>query len=139
MHDLPEPPPRLNGTSHSSDRASSGNGQHADDAPMDADAAKESVEALIGDVVHVFRNVRPGAQWPKIAQQVLDHHSPAVDERVLDEWYRQLQRRGRALLEAVVSKDIARIEEAIVSLRLVQGAPDLLARHDRHDPEIILD
>ncbi|MGH1504973.1 MAG: hypothetical protein ACRBI6_15570 [Acidimicrobiales bacterium] len=129
MHDFPEPPPRL-----STDLDAS-----AEPVAMDADAAKESVEALVGDVVHVFRNIRPGAQWPKIARQVLEHHDPPVDERVLDEWYRQLQRRARGLLDAVVSKDIARIEEAIVSLRLVQGAPDLLARHDRHDPEIILD
>ncbi len=85
-----------------------------------------SVEALIGDLVHVFREVRPGSEWPALAVALLEHHDPPIPEDDLSPWYGDLQQRARALLESMASGTPARIETSIAHLRALEGVDDLI-------------
>lgn len=95
-----------------------------------ADDAALAVEALLGDIVHVFREIRPGSEWPVVARAVLEHHDPPIERALLSPWHRVVQDRGRALLGALVTGHIGEIEREIKALTAVDGVRDLVREKD---------
>jgi hypothetical protein len=64
----------------------------------------ESVHALLGDLHYVIGEVEP-ADWPRIAGDVMVHHTPPIDEALLSPDKRNLQKWCRTMLEAMIDVD----------------------------------
>lgn len=59
---------------------------------------------MLSDVQHVVTATEP-SEWPKIAGDLLEHHSPPIDDVLLPPKARKLQQWLRTLLESMVDVD----------------------------------
>lgn len=93
----------------------------------DLDNARLSVEALLVDLRHVIGEI-PEDQWPDVAQAVLDHHQPPIDEAVLTNDQAQLQIWCRAVLEGLLTGNEDATRAAALKVRQYE---DSVVRADR--------
>ncbi len=75
-----------------------------------------SVQALLGDLRYVIDEADP-AEWPKLAGEVLGHHSPPIEEVLLSPESRNLQRWCRTMLEAMVDADEEGVRAAALKVK----------------------
>lgn len=102
-----------NGTSsiHSSPNSTVSNVSNAPDVISQA-----SVQALLGDLHHVVSKTEP-PEWPKLASDVLVHHTPPIDDELLSPKSRDLQKWCRTMLEAMVDADEEGVRAAALKVK----------------------
>lgn len=70
-----------------------------------------SIDALLGDLRHVVDGSDP-SQWATLAVEVLEHHSPPIEEALLSMKAAKLQHWCRTMLEAMSEVDEDATREA---------------------------
>ena len=75
-----------------------------------------SIRSMLGDVQHVVDRTDP-AEWPEIARQLLEHHSPPIDDVLLPPKARKLQQWLRTMLEAMSEVDEQGVRAAAIKVR----------------------
>lgn len=73
--------------------------------------SEASIDALLGDLRHVVDNADP-TDWERLGQEVLDHHSPPIDEALLSIKAGKLQHWCRTMLQAMIDVDEDAIRDA---------------------------
>lgn len=75
-----------------------------------------SIRAMLGDVEHVVGKTDPST-WPEIASELLEHHSPPIDDVLLPPKARKLQQWLRAMLEAMIDVDEDGVRAAAIKVQ----------------------
>lgn len=70
---------------------------------------------MLSDVQHVVNSTEP-AEWPKIAVDLLEHHSPPIEDVLLPPKARKLQQWLRTLLESMVDVDEDGVRAAAIKV-----------------------
>lgn len=73
--------------------------------------SEASIEALLGDLRHVIEEAEPG-DWAEMAEAVLEHHSPPIEDSLLSMKAGRLQHWCRTMLEAMIDTDEDALREA---------------------------
>lgn len=75
-----------------------------------------SIRSMLSDVEHVI-NQTDVADWPRLAGDLLAHHSPPIDDALLPPKVRKLQQWLRAMLEAMVDVDQDGVRAAAIKVK----------------------
>jgi hypothetical protein len=75
-----------------------------------------SIQALLGDLRYVIDNTDP-AEWPELASEVLEHHSPPIEDALLTSRSRDLQKWCRTMLEALIDTDEEGVRAAALKVK----------------------
>ena len=73
--------------------------------------SEASIDALANDLRYVVDNIE-ASEWPRLAGEVLAHHSPPIEEALLSIKAGKLQQWCRTMLQAMIDVDEDRVRAA---------------------------